>query len=89
MRIQFAVTRPITVEQVAEREGISEWVVRKLLRQGRLIPSKWDNELERWLISDRYMIVPISMGRPPGAKNKRPYPKGVKRPRQPKEAVPA
>lgn len=82
----------LSIAEVAKIEGVSEQRIRRLCRRNMIYPIQVVDG--RWRIGVGYVFVlgphgTVSnfsrRGRPPGAKNKRPYPKGVKRPRVKKE----
>ena len=85
----------LTCHEVAKRHGTSRQQIARMCREGSIFPVLHDGA--RWLISNTYVIANTvgkhgrptvdklpkrPRGRPPGAKNKKPYPKGVKRPRR-------
>lgn len=78
----YAKIPKLSAQNVADREGCGVGRVRRLLRQGRIIPAV--NVAGNWAIVDPYIIINPAQGRPPGAKNKQPYPKGTKRPNRKK-----
>jgi len=79
-----------TIAEVSEMLGLPRYLVRLLCRQGRISPASRVANI--WMIDPGFTIlVPPgyvapkqgeerSPGRPKGAKNRNPYPKGVKRP---------
>lgn len=74
----------LRTRDVARREKVSVAYVTNWCREDLIWPIKRVGA--RWLISPAYVVSPSviglaqrNVGRPPGAKNKRPYPKGVKR----------
>lgn len=79
-----------TVREVADQLGLRVAVVRRLCQMGFIYPSSKIGNL--WTIDKTFTIlvppgyhVPqlnLERGRPPGAKNVKPYPAGVKRPRR-------
>ena len=82
----------LTTREVAALEGVSELHVSHWCREDWIFPAV--SVSGRWRIGCDYIVspgargkvyegVPPGPGRPLGAKNKRPYQKGVKRPRKP------
>lgn len=72
-----------TAAQVAQQLGLSKWTVCKLCRAGTIWPAYL--HAGSWHIPRGYVYMADDRkpgGRPPGSKNKKPYPKGVKRPRK-------
>jgi hypothetical protein len=79
----------LTIREVAILEGVTQRKIRDLCRANKIYPAQVIGG--RWRIGAGYLFslgpagsmkeVRRKRGRPPGAKNKRPYPKGVKRPR--------
>lgn len=86
----------LSAGEVAKRHNTTADHIRALCRVGCIWPA---TKVGRgWIIDHLYTIgFPVNgrpatwtpsgrgRGRPPGSKNKKPYPKGVKRPRKPKE----
>lgn len=83
----------LTTREVAALEGVTLLNVSHWCRTGMIYPAQIVGG--RWRISPDYIVIPGARGkvypgakrgkgRPLGAKNKRPYPTGVKRPRKPK-----
>jgi hypothetical protein len=90
----------LSTRDVSKREGVAVQTVSHWCRLGVIWPIHKHGSV--WLIADPYTLArstdkggrqrltPLRVkgkpGRPPGSKNRRPYPKGVKRPRKPKPA---
>ncbi|CAB4154755.1 hypothetical protein UFOVP653_26 [uncultured Caudovirales phage] len=83
----------LTTREVAALEGVTALDVSHWCREDLIFPVQ--SVGGRWRIAPDYIVVPGARGkvyadqkrgrgRPLGAKNKRPYPLGVKRPRKPK-----
>lgn len=88
----------LSTAQVAEREGVTVQTVSHWCRLGVIWPVIKHGNV--WLVDNLYSLArstdkggrprltPLRVkgkpGRPLGSKNKRPYPKGVKRPRKPR-----
>jgi hypothetical protein len=83
----------LTTSDVAALEGVTPLNVSHWCRTNMIFPVQLIGG--RWRISPDYIVVPGARGkvypgekrgkgRPLGAKNKQPYPSGVKRPRKPK-----
>jgi len=78
----------LTIREVAILEGLPERRIRDLCRANKIYPVQVIGG--RWRIGAGYLFLlgtgsmketRRKRGRPPGSKNKQPYPKGVKRPR--------
>lgn len=98
MLLKHHMKRMLTPAEVAEREGVTKQAVTRWCRAGEIFPI--EKVSGRWVISAGYIccrVVPRKegdpprptmfinpFGRPKGSKNKKPYPKGVKRPRKKK-----
>lgn len=83
---------------MGKRYNVSRQTISRLCRAGLIFPAqqiggRWmvpllhtidmpSIELARTAQGGRLMPTPGRLGRPPGAKNLKPYPKGVKRPRK-------
>ena len=87
----------LSTTEVAAREGVSAVQVAAWCRQGQIMPVQRMNGrwliLRNYLLVPRVMGCPpvgkikcgkplLARGRPPGSKNRKPYPVGVKRPRK-------
>jgi len=70
----------LTPDDVAKREGIDVRHIRRMLNAQRITPAMHVGG--RWFITPHYIILPPARGRPPGARNRNPYPTGVRRPRR-------
>ena len=82
----------LTTKDVALFEGVKPIEVSAWCRDDLIFPVQLIGG--RWRIDPNYTVVPGALkpppgmrrgkGRPRGSRNKRPYPRGVKRPRVPK-----
>jgi hypothetical protein len=76
----------MTTRQVAEKNGVTVGTVSRWCREGAIFPIILINGI--WMIEPFHRVNKnkgkVGAGRPPGSRNRRPYPKGVKRPRKPK-----
>lgn len=70
-----------STREMAARWGVTTVQVAYWCRAGLVVGCQRLNR--QWvMLPTAFLITPPPLGRPPGAKNKKPYPKGVKRPRK-------
>lgn len=71
----------LTTNEVSEKLGVSRHTVAHWCREGFIFPAISYHGY--WLIEPGFQLVAVKpIGRPPGARNRKPYPRGVKRPRK-------
>lgn len=80
----------LTTVEVAALEGVTIFHVSHWCRADLIFPAQFVSG--RWRIDPGYILAPEARGkvfrdkgRPPGSRNKRRYPRGVRRPRKPKD----